>query len=74
MDRYGTDLKGYLKKFGNNLSLSSVFNIGIKILKFLKTMHNSSFVYGNLMPSNILIGRKTLEELKNLHEANDDRS
>ena len=60
MEKMGNDLMEYLQMFDSDLMIKTIVQFSIQILKRLSEVHQTGFVYGNMRPSNIIIGRQKL--------------
>ena len=60
MEKMGNDLMEYLQMFDSDLMIKTIVQFSIQILKRLSEVHQTGFVYSNMRPSNIIIGRQKL--------------
>ena len=60
MEKLGSDLMEYLQMFDSDLMIKTIVQFSIQILKRLSEVHQIGFIYGNMRPSNIIIGRQKL--------------
>ena len=60
MEKLGNNLMEYLEMFESNIMIKTIVHMAIQILKRLSEVHQTGFIYGNMRPSNIIIGRRKL--------------
>ena len=56
MPRYGINLQQILNEKNSNISTTSIYYLGLKLLDILEVVHNSGLVHNDIKPDNILIG------------------
>ena len=57
MPRYLMDLENYFKIMTNLISEKSICAIGIAMLNLLEGVHKAGYVFNNLKPERIMLGR-----------------
>ena len=58
MELLGTTLESIFRKYNKKFSLSTVLNIGIRILEIIEFIHSKNIIHRDLKPDCFLVGKK----------------